>query len=299
MNYVMHVLVYLEIYAVAALGLNIVAGYCGVMSLCHASFVAIGAYAYALATLAAGLSFAPALGVAIAVGAAASVAVSLPALRLRGDFLVLGTLAVQSLTYNLLYNWSDVKAPIGSWANLTNGPFGISGIPRPALGGVAFDSLPAFLLLCTAVTCAAVAIARRLHAAPWRRALEALRDDEVAARSLGKSAARFKFEAMAAACALAATAGALYASYATYLDPSSASLDEGILMLAMVLVGGVGNVRGPLVGAFAVILLPEVLRALSLPDGLAANVRLACFGLLLTWLVHARPRGLAGKVRVG
>jgi branched-chain amino acid transport system permease protein len=125
-----------------------------------------------------------------------------------------------------------------------------------------------------------------------------MRDDELALRGLGKNVRQAKLEAFAISCGLVAVAGVLYASYVSYIDASSATLDESILMVCMLLVGGMVNFRGPLVGAAVLLAIPEILRMVHLPDATAANVRLLVYGLLLVLIVHCRPQGLAGKYRV-
>src|SRR3989304_4308718 len=132
---------------------------------------------------------------------------------------------------------------------------------------------------------------------PFGRALQAMRDDELAARSIGIPVNWLKLQAFALASAMVGIAGGLYASYVSYIDPTSFSLNESILMLSMVIIGGTGNVRGPLTGAAVLILLPEALRFLQLPDAVAANVRLLAYGLLLVIMMHLRPQGLAGTYR--
>ncbi len=298
MNYLIHLLVYLDIYVIVALSLNLVVGYCGLLTLAHAGYFALGGYAYALLTLTLGWGFLPALLAASLVATLFSTAVSLPAWRLKGDFFVLGSLAVQALLFSLLYNWFSAQAPLGSWSNLTNGPFGISGIPRPAIFDYHVNDPVGFLVLATLVMLICAAIFWRLQSSPWGRVLVAMREDELAARGLGKNTRLLKVQALAIACGMVAVAGALYASYVGYLDPSSASLEEGILVLSMVLVGGVGNFRGPVIGAIVLIALPELLRFLHLPDAQAANIRLTIYGLLLVLMMHFRPQGISGEYRL-
>jgi branched-chain amino acid transport system permease protein len=132
---------------------------------------------------------------------------------------------------------------------------------------------------------------------PFGRAMQAMRDDELAARSVGIPVDWLKLQAFALASALVGVAGGLYAAYVSYIDPTSFGLNESILMLSMVIVGGTGNVRGPLVGAAVLILLPEALRFLAMPDAIAANVRLLAYGLLLVIMMRLRPQGLAGAYR--
>jgi branched-chain amino acid transport system permease protein len=297
MNYLIHLLISFCIYGILALSLNLAVGYCGLLTLAHSAYFAIGAYVYALVALNLHWGFVPAASAAILVAMLLSLAVSLPAWRFRGDLFVMVSLAVQALIFSLLQNWTSADAPLGSWRNLTNGPFGIPGVPRPGFFGWRLDTLPEYLLVSVATLAAAGLIVWRLVTSPWGRLLKCLRDDELAARSLGKNTRKAKLEAFAFACGLAALGGALYAGYIGYVDPSAASLDESILMLCMVIVGGVGNFKGPLVGAAVLIALPEALRFAQFPDSIAANLRLLIFGLLLVAMAHFRPRGLAGDYR--
>jgi len=297
MNYLLHLLVYFDIYLIVALSLNLVVGYCGLLTLAHAGYYALGGYSYALLSLKLGWSFVPAALAGAAVAAVLSLLVSLPSWRLRGDFFVLASLAVQALIFSALYNWASAEAPLGSWRNLTNGPFGITGIPRPGLGFWSVTTPAGMALFATATALVCAGVLWRLKTSPWARLLLSMREDELATRGLGKNTRLAKVQAFAISGALVAVAGALYASHIRYLDPSSASLDESILMLSMVIVGGVGNFRGPIVGAALLVGLPELLRFLALPDAQAANLRLLIYGLLLVLLMHFRPQGVAGRYR--
>ena len=136
-----------------------------------------------------------------------------------------------------------------------------------------------------------------LKQSPFGRSLQAMRDDELAARSLGLPVRLLKIESFLIASAMVGVAGGMYAAYVSYIDPTSFTLDESILMLSMVIVGGTGNVRGPIIGAAVLIAIPEILRFLALPDAIAANMRLLVYGLLLILMMHLRPQGLAGKYR--
>ena len=298
MNYLLHLLIYFEIFAIAALSLNLVVGYCGLFTLAHAGFFALGGYVYAIATLAFGLGFMPALGSAILITAGASLLVSVPAWRLKGDFFVITSLAVQALLFAILANWGNASAPLGSWSNMTNGVVGIAGIPRPNLFGLSVGSMHAFVVLATCLATLIALALWRLQNAPWGRVLVAMREDELAARSLGKNTRVLKIQAFAISAAAAAVAGVLFAAYIGYIDPTAAALDQSILMLSMVLIGGAGNLRGPLLGAAFLVALPEILKALDLPDAQAAPMRVAIFGLMLILFMHIRPQGLLGKYRL-
>lgn len=287
MNYILHLLIYFEIYAIVALSLNLLIGYGGLLQVAHAAYYGVGAYAASLLWTKLGWGFFPGLAAAAFTAGVMSLLVSLPAWRFKGDYFVMISIAVQTLIYALLYNWTDI----------TNGPFGISGIPRPGIAGYNFVTMDSIFVLYGLLALGLGLIMAFLKWSPFGRVLQAMRDDELAARSVGIPVERLKLQSFALASGMVGLAGALYASYVSYIDPTSFSLNESILMLSMVIVGGTGNVRGPLTGAAALILLPELLRFMQFPDPVAANVRMLAYGLLLILLMHLRPQGLAGTYR--
>jgi ABC-type branched-subunit amino acid transport system permease subunit len=280
------------------MSLNIVMGYCGLFTLAHAGYFAIGAYTYAIASLH-GIGFVPALILAVLVSSLLSLLVSLPAWRLKGDFFVLLSLAAQSLIFSLLYNWYSPGEAVGSLANLTNGSFGIAGISLPSIFGFNIDSIEGTAVCCVVLLVVCGTIVRRLVSSPWGRLMQCQRDDELAARSLGKNVRLVKVQAFAIACGLVAVAGVLYASYVAYIDATMSSLDASILMACMVIVGGLGSFRGPLIGAAVLLAVPEVLRYVHMPDAYASNVRMLAYGFLLIVMMHVRPQGLAGRYGLG
>jgi branched-chain amino acid transport system permease protein len=287
MNYLFHLLIYFEIYAIVALSLNLLIGYGGLLQVAHAAYYGIGAYAAALLWMKLGIGFFPGLLAGAFTAGLLSLLVSLPAWRFKGDYFVMISIAVQTLIYALLYNWTD----------LTNGPFGISGIPRPVIFDYEFVTTGSISMLYGALALALGTLVARMKWSPFGRALQAMRDDELAARSVGIPVDLLKLQAFALASALVGVAGGLYAAYVSYIDPTSFGLNESILMLSMVIIGGTGNVRGPLAGAAVLILLPEALRLLEMPDSVAANVRLLAYGLLLVIMMLLRPQGIAGVYR--
>lgn len=287
MNYLFHLLVYFEIYIIVAMSLNLLIGYSGLLQVAHAAYFGIGAYAGSLLMLKAGFGFLPSLAFAGLISALFSLLVSFPAWRFRGDYFVMISLTVQVALYSLMYNWVDI----------TNGPYGLTGIPKPAIFGSIFATIGSVTVLYGVIVVILAGILGMLKVSPFGRSLQAMRDDELAARSIGLPVRRLKVESFLVASAMVGIAGCMYASYVQYIDPSSFTLDESILMLSMVIVGGTGNIRGPIVGALVLIGLPEVLRFLSMPDAIAANVRLLAYGLLLIIMMHWRPQGLAGRYR--
>ena len=287
MNYILHLLIYLDIYIIITMSLNLLIGYGGLFQLAHAAYYGIGAYTTALLMVTLGWGFIPAIICSIIITGCLSFLVSIPAWRFGSDYFVMLSLAVQVTIYSLLYNLTG----------LTNGPFGITGIPKPTILGYKIDTLPNMFILSTVIAIVCGIILFILLRSPWGKALKAMRDDELAARGLGKNTRLFKLQAFLIACSMVALAGGLYATYISYIDPTSFTLDESILMLSMVVVGGTGNFRGPIVGALILIAIPEILRFVHIPDAFAANIRLLIYGLLIVTMAHFRPQGLAGKYR--
>jgi branched-chain amino acid transport system permease protein len=298
MSYFLHLLIFFSVYAILAMTLNVILGFAGMFSLAHAAFFAIGAYGYAILSIRFGWGFIPAILATVGISMAASLLISLPSWRLSGDYLLMVTMAAQALVYSAIYNWYQFGAKLGTWQNLTNGPYGIMEVPGPRFFGVEAASLPG--VAATAFGCLLViaVLLRILVVSPWGRLLEALRDDELVTRNLGKRTRLAKVQALALGCGVASVAGAVYASYVSYVDPSICTTDQSVLVLAMVLVGGLASFWGPLVGASLMVGLPELLRFLHLPQLVAANLRVLVFGALLVLMVHLRPQGLLGRYRV-
>ncbi|MFQ5455636.1 MAG: branched-chain amino acid ABC transporter permease [Nitrospirota bacterium] len=287
MNYIFHILVMINIYIILSLSLNLLVGYTGLLSLAHAAFYGIGAYISTLLIMKIGLNFFLSLPIAIIFSAVISLSISYPSLRLKGDYFILASLAFQIIIFTILYNWIDV----------TRGPYGIPGIPRPHISGLTIDTLPAYFILSTLLAIIIVGIFRTVYNSPFGRVLKAIREDELSAISLGKNVFWFKVIAFAISSGIAAIAGGLYAGYITYIDPTSFTLDESIFILSVVLVGGSGNFRGPIIGAILMILLPEALRFLGIPDSIAPNLRQIIYAMTLILLMRYRPQGLAGEYK--
>jgi branched-chain amino acid transport system permease protein len=275
--------------------LIIVGRYGGLLAFCLAAFYGIGAYAHTLLRVGGGrlsqeLLFSASvpfpmavIGAALA-GGLVALLIGLVALRFRGDFFVFTTLGFQMIVFVVLYNWTG----------LSRGAFGIYGIPRPELFGWQVRTLGEYALLVGLANAIILPILFVLYRSPFGLSLKALRENERAAESLGISAFHQHLSAFVIAGMFAAVAGALYASYVTYIDPTSFNLRESIFIVAMLLLGGSGNIRGPILGAAVMILLPEILRFVGLPSAIAPNVREIIYGLTLVLLMYWRPKGLAG-----
>jgi branched-chain amino acid transport system permease protein len=303
LNYVLHIAILMEIYVILSLSLNLVVGYAGMLSLCHAAFYGFGAYAAALLMkgglgLPATHEFLLVLPAAVALTVLFSGAVSLPFLKLRGDYLAMASIGIQTIVFVLIYNLT--------W--LTRGAFGISDIPELRLFGREVTSFgpesfsghtPSFFIFSSGVTAACVWLLYRVGSSPFARDLKAVREDELAAASLGKNVAGLKVGVFALAAGFAAVAGVLFTGYSHYVDPTGFTLMESVLILSMLIVGGAGNFKGPLLGTALIIGLPELLRYLSVPEEYAPNVRQMVDGALILLLMRYRARGLAGEYSFG
>jgi len=298
MDYLCHILIYAVIYILISISLNIIVGYGGMLTMAHAGFFALGCYVYAVITHVMGWEFIPAAVLAFMISAFLSLGISLPAWRFKKDFFILLSLVVQVLLYSVFYNWYNEEALFGSIYNMTNGPFGIANIPQPTVFGWQLKEHGSILFLYMCLGFVLLIITKILLKSPWGNLMIAVRDDELAARSLGKNTRILKIEAFAISCGITAIAGTMYAAYARYIDPSTATIEESILMLSMIVVGGTGNFKGPVVGAIILLLIPEALRLISIPDAIAANVKLMVYGVLLVVLMHFRNQGIAGEYKI-
>lgn len=296
-NYLLHLLIMIGIYSILAYSMNLVTGYGGLLQFCTAAFYGIGAYVYTLlriggnsSQLSNGLLFTASFGFPTAVltaalfGALAALVVGSVSLRFRGDFFVFTTLGFQMIVFALMYNCTE----------LDRGAYGIYAIPRPELFGWRISSLSSYVVLVALVNAVLLSALFLLYRSPFGLSLRALRDNERAAESLGISAFRQQLSAFVIAGTFASIAGALFASYVTYIDPSSFDLQESIFILALLLLGGTGNIRGPILGTIILVLMPEALRFVGLPESIAPNLREIIYGLVLVLLMYWRPKGLAG-----
>lgn len=282
--YLLHILVLTGVYAIPAIGLNLMLGYTGLVSLGHAALAGVGAYAVAILTVDAGLSFWLALPLAILVSAATGALIGLLCLRLRTHFFMIVTLAFGLILHSVMNNWDAV----------TRGAAGFAGIPRPApivLGDVvlAFRSLPGFYALTAVATAAVFAVQVLLVRSQFGRVLSAIRQDETLAAFKGIDTTLYKVAVFAIGSGMAGVGGALEVAYLRVAAPSSFDMLESINLVLIVVVGGAGYLIGPLLGALLFVGAPEYLR-------LASEYRLIVFGALLVVVTLFARRGLAGLI---
>jgi len=271
------------IYVILALGLNIVIGLGGMLHLGYAAFYLVGAYTYGLLNYYFGLSFWLALPLGAAISALFGILLAIPVLRLRGDYLAIVTLGFAEI----------MRIVTTNWGSLTLGPSGVKGIDRPGFFGVDFSLSQAtnyMYFICLALVILTIFIVNRLEHSRIGRQWVAMGEDDVAARAMGVDTVRAKLAAFAMGALWAGIAGVVFAAKTTFINPESFKVWESVLILSMVVLGGMGSIPGVIIGALALILMPEYLRAFS-------EYRLLIFGGLLVIMMVFKPDGLIPKRR--
>ncbi|QWL67892.1 high-affinity branched-chain amino acid ABC transporter permease LivM [Aeromonas jandaei] len=291
------------IYIMLGLGLNVVVGLAGLLDLGYVGFYAVGAYSYALLNTYFGLSFWECLPIAGLMAATFGFLLGFPVLRLRGDYLAIVTLGFGEIIRILLNNMTS----------LTGGPNGISGIPKPTLGGLefnrtvkdgGFETFHEFFgiaynanhkviflyLMALVLVIATLFVINRLLRMPLGRAWEALREDEIACKSLGLNPTIIKLTAFTIGATFAGFAGSFFASRQGFISPESFVFIESAIVLAIVVLGGMGSQIGVVLAAIVMTVLPELAREFN-------EYRMLMFGLLMVFMMIWRPQGLLPMTR--
>ena len=284
-SFLLHLLVLTNTYVILGVSYNLLIGYAGLFSIAHAAFFGVGAYVSMVVVLSLGWPYLVGLVVAVLAAAAVSGLLAFPALRVSGDYLVIASLGFQVIIFNVFMNWESV----------TGGPAGVSRIPRPGFLGWTVESPLAYGLLSCVMAVGAYLFVRRVVSSPFGRVLRAIREDEVVTQALGKNVTGVKVVVFMVSGGVAATAGSLFAHYTTYINPYFFTLEESILILSVVIVGGAGNLTGSVLGAVVLTLLPQALRLVELPEALAANLRQIIYAALLAGFMFFRPQGILAE----
>jgi len=283
-NYYLHIAVLSLLHILLALGLNLIAGYAGQLSLAHAAFFGIGAYTTALLTLNQHWSFWLAAPIGAVVAGLVAVAIGLPTLRLKGPYFVISSMGFGEIVRLIFLNWQSV----------TRGPNGLPGIPAPDpinLGFVklTFESRMESYYLILFVLFGVLILYYNLVNSRIGRALRAIRNDYIAAQVMGIHIAFYRILAFAGGAALAGLTGALYSGYIRFISPDTFTSGESINILIMMVIGGMGTIVGPIIGAVAITYLLETMRVF-------AEYRLVIYGLLMFIVILYMPQGVAGML---
>jgi branched-chain amino acid transport system permease protein len=286
------ILIQVLVYVCLGLGLNIVIGLCGLLDLGFIAFYGVGAYTYALLSLHYGISFWLALPVAAFLAMIAGCIIGYPTLRMRGDYLAIVTLGFGEI----------VRIILNNWMSLTNGPNGVMAkpltVPLPMFEGgfrieeVALRSLGDLYYVAFFLAIITIIAVNRLNFSRIGRAWEAIREDETAAELMGVNTFAFKLMAYAMGAVFGGLAGAFFAARMGFVAPESFTFLESALVLSIVVLGGMGSIPGIILGAFAIIALPEVFREFQM-------YRMLAFGGAMTFMMLVRPAGLIPAKRMG
>jgi len=285
MEYLLHIAIMILLYIMLSQSLVIVAGYSGMISLAHAGFYGIGAYTTALLSVKLGFPFLVNLPIAIIISGLIAFIISTIALRTVDDYFIIITLGIQVVIFSLMNNLMEV----------TNGPLGIPGIPAIKIFGFWFDSKISFLLLALALAVLIYFILRYITKSPFGLVLKGLSEDEIFTKSLGKNVYAAKVISFTIGAMLAAIPGVLYAHYVTYIDPTSFTVDESIFIFAIVIIGGMRSLLGAALAAAFLVILPEALRFVGMPNNIAANMRQIIYGGILVFMMFRYSKGFIVK----
>lgn len=283
--YFTHLLILICIYLMLAISLQLSLGYSGLFNFGHIAFFGIGAYTFSILAL----NGAPFILCLLSAGILAALfgyLLSIPTNRLKGDYMALMSLGFSFVVYAILTNWSQ----------LTRGPLGLAGIPRPAFFGIDFSNNAYFLVISFLIALISYLFIHILCKSLFGKVLEATRDDELAIRSLGKNVYKIKSISLIVAAFFAGIAGSLFASYITFIDPSSFTFVNLIPVLLIVIIGGIASLPGTFLATIIIVLLPEIFRFIGLPSEILGPVRQIFYAVALILIVYLKPRGFYGKI---
>lgn len=275
--YKLHVLLLVVISVALASSLNLITGYAGQLSFAHAAFYGIGAYASAIFTLDFGLSFGTSILLATIFSGLVGALLGIPCLRLKGPYLAIATIGFQQMVVIIFSQWTSV----------TRGPMGITGIPKPQIFGFEFESILSNYYLLLGLTLLIILIIYRLLRSKMGLQIIAVREDETPARSIGVNTTYIKMVAFVISSAMAGSIGSFYAHYIGNIDPYLFNINMSSTILVSALVGGMGTIAGPILGASLITVLPEFLRFLQ-------DYRMITYGAIVILVIIFMPSGLIG-----
>ncbi len=283
--YFIHLLILIGIYIILAISLQLAVGYGGLLNLGHISYFGIGAYVYTI-LLFHGVNFWICFLLAGFSAAFFGWMSAIGIRKLKGDYLALVTLGFSFVTYAVRINWTE----------LTRGPLGIAGIPRPVLFGFGTNENMVYLVFVFVIAAISYFFINKIVSSPFGKVVEAVRDDEISAKSLGKSTFKIKCINLATSAFFAGIAGCLYASYITFIDPSSFTFSNVIPIILIIIIGGLASLPGTILATFFIILLPEPLRFIGFSSSIVGPARQIVYALILLIVLYYKPRGFYGKL---
>lgn len=278
-NYLIHLGILICIYTMLTASLNLAVGFTGLLNMGHVAFFGIGAYTSALLALA-GYPLWISITTAAIISGIAGTILAIPTTRLKGDYLALATLGFTFITGSIAKNWTT----------LTRGPLGLPGIPKYTPYNTTF------LAISAVSTLAILTIIWLIVRSRFGKTLQAIRDDELATKMLGKNTFAHKTGALGISATMAGIAGSFFAHYISFIDPSIFGLGDLILLFSMMIVGGLASIPGSVIGTAIILLIPEPLRFIGFPSALIGPIREMLFAIILLAILIYKPKGILGKV---
>ena len=279
-QYLYRLLIMIGLYTILALSLNVILGWTGMLSMGHAAFYSIGAYASAILATKLGWGFFPTALAGIAVSALLGTMLGLTTMRLSGSYLAITTMGFAEV----------IRMVLLSWESMTNGAFGIQRIPRPVIFGYELTTANGGLYLLTlGIVVLVLYFCSAIQTSKLGRTLRAIKNDSLAAILMGINTEKYKVIAFAIAGGLAGLAGAMFAAMNRYIDPNTFNFDSSMLIVCICILGGMGSIKGQILGAVLLITFPEVLRSFAL-------YRFVVYGVILLVMMRFRPTGLLGSL---
>ncbi len=288
MNYLFSVLILISVYILLSAGLNLIMGNGGIFHMGHGGFFAVGSYISALIAVNLHLPFLAELLIAGIGASLFGFLLGFPAIRLKGDYITFVTYGFAVVAYTVSNNWMAV----------TNGPVGISGVMRPVIFGISFQPTWRYFLLCIVIVSFFLWLVRRVTNSPYGMSIESIREDEAAAYACGINVASMKLQIFCIGAFLAGVAGTLYVHYMMICDPTGFKVATSSLLVSMVIIGGLGTVKGSIAGALIVVGLPEMLGFLGIKSVYTEQIQNILYSLLLIIIISSRPQGIFGKLKI-
>lgn len=276
------------IYGILALSLNMVIGMSGLLSLAQMAFFGIGTYATALCLTKLDMNFFATILVGVGINVVLAFVVGKILAKFQGDYYAIVSAGLTVIVFAVLMNWQS----------LTGGPLGIYGITKPSLFGFQITSNFVFFLLCFAFVATVYGLFILLDKSSFGRCMKALREDEDLTKVMGYKTEQFKSTIFTFSAILSGIAGALFASYIGFVDPSTFQLKEGIFLFTIIILGGLASGPGSILGTLILISLPEALRFIGLSSDNAAQIQQIIYGAALVAIMVIKPQGLLGKYRM-
>jgi len=285
MEYILHLFIFISIYTLLSQSLSLTAGFSGLISLAHVGFYGIGAYTAAILSVNYSVPFLVVLLLAMLLTGLIAIVVSTISLRTVDDYFIIITLGIQVAIFSVMNNWQG----------LTRGPLGIPGIPSIKILGFSFDDKISFLLLSLFFVSIVWFFLNNITRSPFGRVLIALSEDEIFTKSLGKNVYKAKVISFTISAMFASIAGVLYAHYISYIDPTSFTINESIFILSIVIIGGVRNLLKIAFATAFLVLLPEALRFVGMPNNIAANMRQIIYGVVLIMVIFKNSENFKSR----